>query len=130
VSEPQYHRPESRAGDGSLPGRAEHRENRDGEQSLQACRKGTRAVPAVVVEALPSAAQVREDVLEVGRGARRSAKCRPVELSTRRAAGASFFPLAERWELTTRTGQLCLRSRFPEGGDTPAISSVVIPHEH
>jgi hypothetical protein len=37
-------------------------------------------VPAVVVEEFPSTrAQAREDVLEVGRGARCSAKCRRIE---------------------------------------------------
>ena len=58
-------------GDGACS-RAEYRENRYGEQKLQACREWTGAVPAVIVEELPSTtrAQEREDVLEVG--ARRS----------------------------------------------------------
>jgi hypothetical protein len=68
------------AGWGSILGRAEYREDRDGEQKLQACRERTRAVPAVVVEEFPSTrAQEREDVLEVGGGARCSAECRGVE---------------------------------------------------
>jgi hypothetical protein len=62
------------------PSRAECGENRGGEHELQACRERTRAVPAVVVEELPSArAQERQDVLEVGRGARRSAECCRIE---------------------------------------------------
>jgi len=53
---------------------------------LQANRKAPRAVPTAVVEELSSArAQEREDVLEVGRGARFSAKSRRVE----RAASCS-----------------------------------------
>jgi hypothetical protein len=85
---------------GSLLGRAEYRENRDGEQQLQACRERTGAVPAVVVEEFPSTrAQEREDVLEVGRGARCSAKCRRVERAASRSeeedapeAGADLEP--------------------------------------
>ena len=43
----------------------------------------TRAVPTVVVEEFPSAwAQEWKDVLEVGRGARRSAKCCRIERSS------------------------------------------------
>jgi hypothetical protein len=37
------------------------------------------------------------------------------------AAGTSLLPLADQWELTTRTGQLWLRSRFAKGESTPAI---------
>jgi hypothetical protein len=62
------------------PWRAECGENRGGEQELQACWEPTRAVPAVVMEEFPSPrAQDRKDVLEVRRGARRSAKCRWIE---------------------------------------------------
>ena len=58
----------------------EYRENRDGEQELHACREWAGAMPPVVVEQLPSTrAQEWEDVLEVRRGARGSAKCRRVE---------------------------------------------------
>jgi hypothetical protein len=67
------------------PWRAEHGENRGGEQELQACWEPTRAVPAVVVEEFSSArAQERKDVLEVRRGARRSAKCRRIERASPR----------------------------------------------
>ena len=65
--------------------RAECGENGGGEQELQACRQRTRAVPAVVVEEFPSArAQERKDVLEVRRGARRSAECRRIERASPR----------------------------------------------
>ena len=68
---------------GSTPWRAECGENRGGEQELQACREPARAVPALVVEEFPSTrAQDGEDVLEVGRGARRSAKCCRIERSS------------------------------------------------
>jgi hypothetical protein len=67
------------------PWRAECSENRSGEQELQPCREPTRAVPAVVVEEFPSArAQERKDVLEVRRGARRSAECRWIERASPR----------------------------------------------
>jgi hypothetical protein len=65
---------------GSTPWRDERAENRAGQQELQASREAPRAVPATVVEELPSArAQEREDVLEVRGGARRGAKCRWIE---------------------------------------------------
>jgi hypothetical protein len=81
VYEPHYQRSGSRLGDT----RAEHRENRDGEEELQAGRERTGAVPAVVVEEFPSTrAQEREDVLEVGGGARYSAECRRIERASSR----------------------------------------------
>ena len=59
---------------------AECGENRGGEQELQTCGEPTRAVPAVIVEELPAArAQLREDVLEVRRGARCSSERRWIE---------------------------------------------------
>jgi hypothetical protein len=62
-----------------LPG-DERAENRAGEQELQASREAPRAVPAAVMEELPSTrAQEREDVLEVRSGARRRANCRWIE---------------------------------------------------
>ncbi len=68
------------------PLRAECGENGGGEQKLQACRKPTRAVPAVVVEQFPSArAHEWKNVLEVRRGARRRAKCRWIERTSPRA---------------------------------------------
>jgi hypothetical protein len=64
---------------------AECREDRGGEQELQACRERTRAVPAVVVEEFPAArAQERKDVLEVRRGARCSSECRRIEWASSR----------------------------------------------
>jgi hypothetical protein len=65
---------------GSTPWRDERAENRAGQQELQARREAPRAVPAAVVEELPSArAQEREDVLEVRGGARRGAKSRWID---------------------------------------------------
>ena len=66
----------------SIP-RAECGEDRGGEQELQACREWTRAVPAVFVEEFSSAwAQEWKNVLKVGRGTRRSAKCCWIERSS------------------------------------------------
>lgn len=54
---------------------AECGENCGGEQELHTCGEPTRAVPAVIVEEFPAAqAQLREDVLEVRRGARCSSE--------------------------------------------------------
>ena len=65
------------------PSRGECSENRGGEQELHAWWEPTRAVPAFVVEELLSArAQEGKDVLEVRRGARRSAKCCRIERSS------------------------------------------------
>ena len=58
-------------------------ENRGGEHELEPCRESTRAVPALVVKELPSVrAQEGNDVLEVRRRARHSAKCRRIERSS------------------------------------------------
>jgi hypothetical protein len=65
---------------GSTPWRNECTENRTGQQELQASREASRAVPAAVVEELPSArAKEWEDVFEVRGRARRGAKCRWIE---------------------------------------------------
>jgi hypothetical protein len=65
---------------GSLRSNAQGGQDRSGEQELQPCRKRTRAVPAVVMEELPSGrAQDGKHVLEVRRRARRSAKRRRIE---------------------------------------------------
>jgi hypothetical protein len=70
---------------GSTPGRDERTENRAGQKQLQVCREAPRAVPAAVVEELPSArAQEREHVLEVRGGARRGAKRRRIERASPR----------------------------------------------
>jgi hypothetical protein len=70
---------------GSAPWPDERAENRTGQQELQARREAPRAVPAAVVEELPSArAQEREDVLEVRGGTRRGAKCRWIERASAR----------------------------------------------
>jgi hypothetical protein len=64
---------------GSTPWRNERAENRAGEQELQVCWEAPRAVPAsAAVEELAAArVQEREDVLEVGCGARPGAeRCR------------------------------------------------------
>ena len=67
-------------------GRDERGENTRGKQELYICRKPPLPVPAkAVVKELPSArTQKREDVFEVGRGARCSAKCRRVKRAASR----------------------------------------------
>ena len=65
---------------------SERRENRDGEQELQARREWTGAVPTVVVEdLLATRAQEGKDVFEVRRGARCSAKGRRVKQAASRS---------------------------------------------
>ena len=71
----------------SPPSRCDERgENRAGQQELQVCWEAPRAVPAsAAVEELATArAQEREDVLEVGCGARPGAERRRVERAAAR----------------------------------------------
>ncbi len=70
----------------SIRWRDERAENRAGEQELEICGEVPRAVPAsVAVEELAAArAQEREDVLEVGCGARRGAERRRIERTAAR----------------------------------------------
>ena len=71
---------------GSTRWRDERAENRAGQQELQICGEAPRAVPAsaAVEEFAAARAQEREDVLEVGCGARRGAERRRIERATAR----------------------------------------------
>jgi hypothetical protein len=71
---------------GSTRWRDERAENRAGQQELQICGEAPRAVPAsaAVEEFAAARAQERQDVLEVGCGARRGAERRRIERATAR----------------------------------------------
>ena len=111
---------------GSPSWRAECRENRGGEQELQACRERTRAVPAVVVEEFPSAwAEEGEDVLQVRRGARCSAKRRRIERTSPRGEKEDARETADdleptRVEVSVRNAVACdVKSRSQNEGREP-----------
>ena len=72
--------------DSSTRWRDERAENRAGQQELQICGEAARAVPAsaAVEEFAAARAQERQDVLEVGCGARRGAERRRIERATAR----------------------------------------------
>ena len=72
--------------DSSTRWRDERAENRAGQQELQICGEAPRAVPAsaAVEEFAAARAQERQDVFEVGCGARRGAERRRIERATAR----------------------------------------------
>jgi len=99
---------------------AECRDDRGGEQELQACREWTRAVPAVVVKEFPPAqAQEGKDVLQVGRGARGGPECRRIERASpsgeeedARQAATDLEPA--RVEVSVRNAVACQVENRPE----------------
>jgi hypothetical protein len=80
----------------------ERAHNPDGQQELHVHRETSRAVPAdAVVEELPAAqTQEGEDVLEVGGGTRRGAKCRRIEWASPRGEQKDAYDAAADLEAT------------------------------